>query len=146
MTEQNQQTIDFDHSLLGVEQPGGEFPITREQILGFTKAVGETNPRYLQDEGEPEAPPTFCNVLIAKLQKPNINLKFGRMGMHGGQALDPGVSVRAGDVLSASIKLKDVYAKTGRTGTMVFVVWESTFRNQNGELVARGRESFMHRE
>ena len=52
----------------------------------------------------------------------------------------------AGDQLTASSHLKDVYAKTGRSGTMVFVVWETTFRNQHGDVVAEVQESFARRE
>ena len=32
----------------------------------------------------------------------------------------------------ASSHLKEVYPKTGRSGTMVFTVWETTFTNQDG--------------
>jgi peptidyl-tRNA hydrolase len=42
--------------------------------------------------------------------------------------------------------LKDVYAKTGRSGTMVFMVWETTFRNQKGDVVADVQESYAARE
>ena len=39
----------------------------------------------------------------------------------------------------------ELYAKTGRTGTMVFVVWETTFSNQDGTVVAEVEESFARR-
>jgi acyl dehydratase len=77
---------------------------------------------------------------------PSIKLKFGRMQMHAGQRVQPKAPIVEGDWLTASSHLKDVYPKTGRTGTMVFVVWETTFRNQNGEVVADVEESFANRE
>jgi acyl dehydratase len=54
--------------------------------------------------------------------------------------------VVAGDSLSASSHLKEVYPKTGRSGTMVFIVWETTFRNQSGDVVADVQESYAVRE
>ena len=50
-----------------------------------------------------------------------------------------------GDSLDATTKLKEVYAKTGRSGKMVFAVWETAFTNQNGIRVALVNESFVRR-
>ena len=69
----------------------------------------------------------------------------GGGGMHAGEVIENLVPVYAGDVLTAKTALKDVYAKTGRTGTMVFVVWKTSFTNQRGEKVADVQESFMRR-
>ena len=55
-------------------------------------------------------------------------------------------TVVAGDRLTSSSRLKDVYAKTGRSGAMVFCLWEHTFRNQDGEVVAEVTQSFARRE
>jgi acyl dehydratase len=52
----------------------------------------------------------------------------------------------AGDRLTASSHLKDVYTKTGRSGTMVHVVWETTFSNQDGVVVADVQRSQVVRE
>ena len=92
------------------------------------------------------APPTLCTVLVHRVSLPSINLKFGKMQVHAGQRVQPRTPVVAGDQLTASSHLKDVYAKTGRSGTMVFIVWETTFRNQHGEVVADVQESFAARE
>ena len=66
--------------------------------------------------------------------------------MHAGQRVQPKAPIVAGDQLTASSHLKEVYAKTGRSGTMVFVVWETIFTNQNNEVVADVQESFARRE
>ena len=47
--------------------------------------------------------------------------------------------VRAGDILSAAKTIKDVYERQGKTGKLVFVVLETTYTNQNGDLVAKER-------
>ena len=53
--------------------------------------------------------------------------------------------MRPGDTLETKTKLKEVYAKTGRSGKMVFAVWETSLTNQNGDTVALVRESFVRR-
>jgi hypothetical protein len=41
--------------------------------------------------------------------------------------------------------VKEIYEKTGRTGTMVFAVVRSTLINQKGEVVARIDHRMMNR-
>ena len=145
--------LEYDRSLYGKEHLAGPFEVTKELIQDFSRSVGESNSVFV-DEGAARkagyrglvAPPTFCTVLVHQVSLPNINLKFGRIQMHAGQRVKPQAPIVAGDFLSASSHLKDVYPKTGRSGTMVFIVWETTFRNQNGEVVADVEESFAMRE
>ena len=54
--------------------------------------------------------------------------------------------ILAGDSLTSATCLRDVYPKTGRSGTMVFLVWETTFTNQRGDKVAEVRESHVAKE
>ncbi|MBM3946090.1 MAG: MaoC family dehydratase [SAR202 cluster bacterium] len=91
------------------------------------------------------APPTMCNIFIRGLNRPDVKLQGARQRMHGGQTVESVAPICAGDRLSAVSRLKDVYTKTGRTGTMAFIVWETEFSNQQGARVAFGRESFMAR-
>ena len=144
--------ITYDRRLLGVEHPTGPFRVTRELILGFARVTGESNPR-LHDGGqfadlEPDgliAPPTFCNLFMSDAAHPDIKLEFGDATLFAGQAVECLAPVRAGDELRGSTKLKDVYSKTGRSGRMVFTVWESSFANQRGETVCRVQETFVRR-
>ena len=145
--------LEYDRSLYGKEHLAGPFEVTKELIQSFTRSVGETNPVFIDEDAARAAgyrglvaPPTLCTVLVHRVSLPSINLKFGKMQVHAGQRVQPRTPVVAGDQLTASSHLKDVYAKTGRSGTMVFTVWETTFRNQNGEVVADVQESFATRE
>ena len=79
------------------------------------------------------------------MDRPDINLEFGDTGFFAGQAIESVGPIRPGDSLDASTKLKEVYSKTGRSGTMVFAVWETTFVNQKKETVALVTESFVRR-
>ena len=126
--------IVYDRSLLGVETDIGTFELTREMLLGFAKSTGETNPRYVGDEngeGDIVAPSTICNVFVSGVSRPDIKLEFGEISFFAGQSIECKAEIRPGDVLSASTKLDNVYAKTGRSGKMVFAVWETHFKNQD---------------
>lgn len=145
--------LEYDRSLYGKEHLAGPFEVTKDFIQAFTKSLGETNPVFTDEAAAKEAgysgllaPPTFCTVFVSRVELPDINLEFGKMQVHAGQRVQPRANIVAGDQVTASSHLKDVYTKTGRSGTMVFVVWETTFRNQNGEIVADVQESFARRE
>ena len=52
--------------------------------------------------------------------------------------------VYAGDVLTATARVADVYEKAGsRGGTMTFGVLETTFTNQRGEKVLISRSTLI---
>ena len=145
--------MEYDRSLLGKEHRAGPFEVTRDLIRAFSDAIGETNPLYLDEAAAREAghptvlaPPALCTIFVRDVTIPDINLKFGRVRFHAGQVVEPRAPAFAGDSLIASSQLKEVYPKTGRSGTMVFIVWETTFTNQRGEVVAAVQESFAVRE
>jgi acyl dehydratase len=143
---------EYDHSLYGVEHESGPFEVTPEIIAIYTRSIGEVNPICVDADAarsagfaDVVAPPTLC-ALFERGELPDIKLQFGKRQFHGGQRVEPRAPIVAGDRLTASSHLKDVYTKTGRSGTMVHVVWETTFRNQDGDVVAEVQESFARRE
>ena len=146
------EDIQFNRALLGVEHETGVFEVTKERMIGFAVSTGETDPIYVDEEKAKEseyggliAPPTFCNLFAGEIKRPEIDLKFGDLAFHAGQAIEYENPIRPGDIMTASTKLKEVYSKTGRSGKMVFEVWETSFANQRGEKAATVRESFVHR-
>ena len=146
------EDLRFDRSLLGVDHEIGSFQVTTDMIVQFARSTGECNPLYLDEEAGREsqhgsiiAPPTFCNMFVTGASRPDIKLEFGEVSLFAGQSIECLGAVRPGDSLSAKTKLKDVYAKTGRSGKMVFHVWETRFANQTGDTVALVQESFVKR-
>ena len=145
--------LNYDKSLHELEHKAGPFEITAEMIQAVNGSLAETGPAFTSDEGAKEsgfrgmiAPPTLCSIFVREVQLPDVGIEFGRTQMHAGQRVQPVAPIYAGDRVTASSHLKDVYAKTGRSGTMVFIVWETTFRNQDGDVVAEVQESFARRE
>ena len=144
--------LNYDRSLHEKEHRAGPFEITADMISAVNASLGEKGAAFTSDAAAQElgfrgmvAPPTLCSIYVREVQLPDVGLDFGKVQMHAGQRVQPIAPVYAGDTLTASSHLKDVYAKTGRSGTMVFVVWETTFRNQHDEVVAEVQESFARR-
>ncbi len=145
--------LKYDKSLHEKEHRAGPFEITADMISAVNVSLGERGAAFISDAGAREqgfrgmiAPPTLCSIFVREVQLPDIGLEFGSVQMHAGQRVQPVAPIYAGDRLTASSHLKEVYSKTGRSGTMVFVVWETTFRNQYGEVVAEVQESFARRQ
>ena len=145
--------LDYNRTIYGNEYQAGPFELTAEMVQAYTNSIGDTNPISCDGAAAKTAgfrgivaPPTICTMFVRQVKLPSIDLKFGNMRFHAGQRVQSKAPIIAGDSLSASSHLKDVYAKTGRSGTMVFTVWETTFSNQDGEVVADVQESFAARE
>lgn len=131
--------IDFDRSVIGVDVEVGTHKVAKKDIVAYAKALGETNSLYLDEKaakagpyGTIIAPPLFYNLLSLRAGlDPKVN--FGTTGFDAGQHVEFFEPIRAGDTISAKTQVADVYAKTGRTGTMVFTMRRTTFTNQEGE-------------
>lgn len=121
---------------LGHEFDTAEFEITQEAILDWAQTCGETEPRFL-DPAHPDfqAPPTLPSKLLGRRILPQDFPTFSRRGFDAGKLVMPKAPVRAGDTLTGTSQVHDVYEKTGRSGSMVFIVHRMEFKNQDGELV-----------
>jgi len=71
--------------------------------------------------------------------------RYGRAGFDAGKDVEFVSPIRPGDEITLSSHVKEIYEKTGRSGTMVFVVVRSTLKNQRGEVVAHIDHRFMNR-
>ena len=145
-------TPEFDRSLLGKEVPSGRLEITEDLARGYCRVVGETRPVYTNAEEARRlgfrdqcVPSSVVNLMIHRLERPDVESGLGKTRLHGSQALELLAPICVGDTLEVRSLLEDVYTKTGRSGTMTFVVWQNRFVNQEGETVVRMSESFMYR-
>jgi len=136
--------LEFDRSMIGQVFDETVFPpVTTEEIVEFATALGETNPLYIDETaagkglyGGLVAPPTFVTKLRAKKFTPDHLPKFGKVGFDGGRDLAIHAPVRPGDQLTMLSTIHDIYEKTGRTGSMYFIVIRNEVKNQKGEKVA----------
>ena len=145
--------VDYDPALINrTFETTDPVPVTREKIAKFCQAIGETNPLFTDDEaakkgryGSVIAPPSFATVFRNGRHFFQHVPRFGRAGFDAGKDVEFVAPIRPGDTISLSSAVKEIYDKTGRSGTMVFVVVRSTLRNQNNEVVAHIDHRFMSR-
>ena len=126
--------------------------VTAERIASFCAAVGETNPLYVDEAAAARgpyggiiAPPAFVAGFRYGDEVFERIPVFRRGGLMAGIDFELEQPLRPGDSIRLSSVVKEIYEKTGRTGTMVFAVVRSTLTNQNGEVVARIDHRMMNR-
>ena len=129
-------------------------------IQRYADAVGNPNPLYYDKEyaqksryGSIIAPPGFfgwsaqsvpSSEGIIGLMTALINAGYYRI-LDGGISYEFLLPVRAGDILIASPKVKNVNAKEGKSGVMVICEFETSYLNQNGDLVVKATQTLIGR-
>jgi len=126
--------------------------VTAERIASFCAAVGETNPLYVDPVAAASgpyggiiAPPAFVAGFRYGDDVFEQIPMFQRGGLMGGIDVELEEPLRPGDTIQLSSRVKDIYEKTGRTGTMVFAVVRTTLTNQKGQVVAHVEHRMMNR-
>lgn len=121
------------------------YAVGREKIREYARAVGETNPLHFDlaaaraaGHADVVAPPMFAVVYSAPsvgppIFDPELELNFAMM-VHGGQEFEWGPLVVAGDEITTTAGVKDIFERDGRG----YYVLESVSLNQRGEQVCRG--------
>ena len=106
----------------------------------FVEAIGDPNPRWAE-----EAPPTF----LVALAPASVHLaeaeEYGKGWLNGGNRFEYFEAVKVGDRISATGRVADVYEKTGSSGSLLFIIFETDYVNQEGHLVARLRGTAIRR-
>lgn len=145
--------LEYDSSWVGKEFDRYSYTVTKDEISEFARAVGETNPLYT-DEAYAEttsyggiiAPPTFCVTFRSRAALPDLKLSYGKRGFDGGKECRLLGPIRPGDTITGVDRIAEVYEKTGRSGSMIFIIRESELTNQHGETVAIVRQSMIRRD
>jgi len=144
--------LSYDASVVGVEVETGRFEVTKEDILSFCEAIGDTNPIFTDEVAAKAgpyltiiAPPAFYTS-IRTGQGLDPKLSYGNLTLNAGQHWEFSAPIRPGDVITARTKVHEIYEKTGRTGRMVFLVRRTTYTNQKDEPVAVADASMVYRK
>jgi acyl dehydratase len=144
----------IDKKWMGYELPVSTLPLERGRLRAFARAIGETDPVYVDVEaaraaGYPDlpAPPTF---LFAAEQDSGTQMAMAEaMGisldklLHGEQGFTYHRPACAGDTVTVRTRVSEIYDKKG--GALEFVVTLSEACNQHGEPVAELRNVLVCR-
>ena len=139
----------WDRSLLGKEFSRFKQHVTREVMLEYTDIIGVTDPVHRDAQAARArgyrdiiAPSTFVTWRGTQPIAPP-EMGFNGTGINAGYECTFYEVIYPGDILTYSTCLVDIYEKTGRSGTMRFVVRETTVTNQHGATVAVLRNAFI---
>jgi len=146
------------------------FEVEKEPIRRFADAVDDPNPLYWDEEyakksryGSIIAPPGFISApwfanRPTKWPKRGATTVETELGpapalteigynrlLDGGMEYEFFCPVKAGDTITASTVIKDIIERTGTAGKLAFVIREITYTNQDGAVVAKARQTSIHR-
>lgn len=141
--------IHWDRSLLGKIFNCFEQHVTRDLLLEYADIIGARDPIHRDSQAAQArgyrdiiAPHTFVIWHNgAPLTPPEMH--FHGVGINAGYECHFYGAISPGDTLRYTTSLVDMYEKTGRSGTMRFVVRETTVTNQHGDTVALLRNPFI---
>jgi len=127
--------------------------VEKGRIKMFANAIGETNPIYTNEEVAKQqgyrtipAPPTFPFVLDMETLDvlpvlSVLGMDIGKI-LHGTQEFEFHEMIFAGDVLSITSEIVDIFDK--KNGALEFVVVVNSYTNQNGMLAATSKNTLVY--
>ncbi|MGK2915411.1 MAG: FAS1-like dehydratase domain-containing protein [Porticoccaceae bacterium] len=139
---------------IGMANPPIYIEVTRRDIRKYAISTGQKAAKYLNGD---EAPPLFHFgyamelVELGELRKdgivedkliPELPLKRVMAGSSDTEYTRP---IRPGDQLVITRRLKDIYEKEGKTGSLIFVVTEVVIETAAGQPVLRETTSVIAR-
>ena len=127
-------------SLLNVDFGPEVYEIEKGMIRRFAEAIDDPNPLW-----QGVAPPTFPAALVPnELLHKMLTAKcpLNRF-LNGANELEYYQAIKLGDVISVSGRLTNLRKHEGKEGKTLFMIVEIDYRNQKGEMVARGRNTYI---
>lgn len=130
---------------VGKEYPATTYEVGREKIREYAHAVGHGEAVHHDREAaraagfrDVVAPPMFAVVYSSAamgpaILDPDVGIDFAAM-VHGGQEFVWGEPVCAGDEITTTSRVSEIFEKGGKG----FYVFESVSTNQDGDEVVRG--------
>ncbi len=140
--------------MIGVEVEPEVLEVEKGHIRRFAEAVGDPNPIYKDEAfarkskyGKIIAPPTFLQDMAThKVASKLLDMPCPLTNvLNAGAEVESYKPMMVGEVLTTRGKVVDIYEKQGKSGKLLFINFETTFTNQRGELVAKGRLTLIKR-
>lgn len=137
---------------IGREMGPYVYEVEKGAIRKFAEAIDDPNPLWQEEDYAKEsryggiiASPSF----VTSLKVPGLtewvlglDCPLKRL-LNGGNELEFFQPLRPGDVISVTARLSQAYEREGKAGKMVFLIIETDYTNQRGELAVRGRQTLI---
>lgn len=138
-------SLAIDERHIGTALAPASMDIERGQLVAFARATGQTDPTYVdldaaKNAGHPDlpVPPTFLFGIEMEAPDPfawlagmGVDLRFV---LHGEQRFAYHRMAYAGERLTATPRVDDVFSKSG--GALDFIVKQTAVSDEAGEPVA----------
>ena len=134
------EAIDRIKTRIGVDGPEFTAAVEAGHVRRFVEAIGDSNPRWTR-----EAPPTFLVALAPVSLHLSDAEEYGKGWLNGGNRFEYFAPVMIGDQITSKGRVVDVFDKAGSSGNMLFIIFETDYTNQRGELVAKVRGTMIRR-
>jgi hypothetical protein len=127
-------------SLLNVPFGPEVYEIEKGMVRKFVEAIEDPNPRWREI-----APPTFTAALVpVELVNRILNARTPlKRILNGASELEYLAPIKVEDVISVTGTLTRLRQVQGQEGTSLFMITEVTFTNQRGEVVVKGRNTYI---
>ena len=125
---------------IGVDGAPVTAPVEAGHVKRFAAAIGDPSPRWTK-----EAPPTFLVALAPVSLHLADAEEYGQGWLNGGNRFEYFAPVLIGDEITATGRVADVYEKSGSSGDLLFIIFETNYVNQKGVVVAKLRGTMIRR-
>lgn len=152
------EITDEMRAVIGIESEAWTYEVTTTSVRAFARGVGYTDLVYFDVEAAQAAgyrslpcPPTYLgtpvfipgqsNDIFSGPKNTGPGIKHGLPNLlDGGTETEYFGDICAGDTLTVTSQISDLSVREGRsTGQMLIMTNESTYTNQNAEVVAKQR-------
>lgn len=139
-----------DKSVIGKAYPSFVYEVEKIKIKELAEAIGDDNPLYRNEEaargskhGSLIAPPTFPTLFRSEEwdimdMLNDLKVDISKL-LHGEQEYEYFRLIKPGDRLTCTTRIKDIYTKEGKSGSMDMITTETDCVDGKGELVVRAR-------
>ncbi len=124
-----------------------ELDIEGDSLVGFATACGETAKRFT-DPRDPDfqGVPNYLTRIHGTRSLPeDFPVEMHRC-FDAGKSVEFHAPVRPGDKIRGRSEIADIFEKSGRTGSMLFIVHRMSFYNQDGLHLATVDWRLVQRE
>lgn len=154
---------DEARALIGRETGYGDaYHIDAAVVARFLESIGDANPIFTDSEAArgswykgPAVPPNFLLTNMKNGTERDFftvneagELRFpvnATRRLRGADEIEVLAPMNIGDTIRANTKITDIYEKEGRSGSMVFILSETTYKNQHENVVLITRSTVIMR-